>query len=78
MASNPLFEKAVLDREQLLVIRNINRPCIVFWSMGNESGNGTNFVKAAEWIKSFDNTRLLHYESVHRQDDTSDKIYDGT
>ena len=76
MASNPLFEKAVLDREQLLVIRNINRPCIVFWSMGNESGNGTNFVKAAEWIKAFDNTRLLHYESVHKQDDTSDKIYD--
>ena len=76
VASNPLFENAVLDREQQLVIRNINRPCILFWSMGNESGNGTNFVKAAEWIKSFDNTRLLHYESVHKQDDTSDSIYD--
>jgi len=75
-ASNLLFEKAILDREQQLVIRNLNRPSIVFWSMGNESGNGSNFVKAAEWIKAFDNTRLLHYESVHNQDGTSDKIYD--
>ena len=44
--------------------------------MGNESGLGTNFVEAAKWIKNFDDTRLLHYESVHKQDDTSDEIFD--
>lgn len=75
-AGNKIFEKAVLDREKLLVIRDVNRPCVVFWSMGNESGLGENFIKAAEWIKSFDETRLLHYESVHRQDETSDSIFD--
>ena len=76
MASSPIFTRSVLDREQLLVKRDINRPCVIFWSMGNESGLGTNFVEAAKWIKSFDDTRLLHYESVHKQDDTSDEIFD--
>ncbi len=76
MASNPLFEKAILDREQLLVTRDINRPSVILWSLGNESGYGSNFRKAAEWIKSFDKTRLLHYESIHKQDDTSDDILD--
>ena len=76
MASNPLFEKAILDREQILVTRDINRPCVILWSLGNESGYGTNFRKAAEWIKSFDTTRLVHYESVYKQDNTSDDVLD--
>ena len=75
-ASNQLFYKGILDREKICVARDINRPCVIMWSMGNECGNGHNFTKAAEWIKSFDNTRLLHYESVHNQGDTTDKPYD--
>ena len=75
-ASNKLFYKAILDRQKSNIIRNYNRPSIVIWSMGNESGNGTNLTQAAEWIKAFDNTRLLHYESVHNQGDTTDAPYD--
>ena len=75
-ASNPLFYKAILDREKLCVKRDVNRPCVVFWSMGNETGNGHNLTKAAQWIKAFDNTRLLHYESYHNQGDTTDAPYD--
>ncbi len=75
-ASNPLFYKGILDRQKICLTRDINRPCVIIWSMGNESGNGHNFTKAAEWIKAFDNTRLLHYESVHNQGDTSDAPYD--
>lgn len=75
-ASNKLFYKGILDREKLCVTRDINRPCVVIWSMGNESGNGHNLTQAAKWVKDFDNTRLLHYESVHNQGDTTDEIYD--
>ncbi|MCR4953648.1 MAG: DUF4981 domain-containing protein [Treponema sp.] len=75
-AGSKLFKDAILDREQLLVTRDINRPSVIFWSMGNESGLGENFVEAAKWIKAFDDTRLLHYESVHKQDQTSDEIFD--
>lgn len=76
MASNELFANAILDRQMILMARDFNRPCVVFWSMGNESGYGASFRHAAEKMKQLDDTRLLHYESVHKQDDTSDDIFD--
>lgn len=76
LASDERFRKAIADRSESLVKRDINRPCVVFWSLGNESGYGTNMLAAGELVKSLDNTRLLHYESTHRLDDTSDEILD--
>ena len=63
-AKAPQFAKAILDREQRNVIRDKNRTCIIMWSLGNESGYGQNFIDAAKWIKGYDDTRLLHYEST--------------
>ncbi len=76
IAMDERFKKAILDRSELLVTRDINRPCVVFWSLGNETGLGANIIEAAKLVKSLDNTRLLHYESVHKLDDTSDSIFD--
>lgn len=76
LASDERFKKAILDRAEALVKRDINRPCVMFWSLGNESGYGTNMLAAGELVKSLDNTRLLHYESTHKLDDTSDEILD--
>lgn len=76
LASDERFEKGIKDRAEALVKRDINRPCAVFWSLGNESGYGTNLLKAGELVKALDDTRLLHYESTHRLDDTSDAILD--
>lgn len=47
-----------------LVHRDVNRPCVVIWSMGNESAYGCNFEKALAWTKSFDDSRLTQYESA--------------
>ncbi|MBQ8790807.1 MAG: DUF4981 domain-containing protein [Ruminiclostridium sp.] len=76
LASDGRFKKAITDRARLLVARDINRPSVVFWSLGNESGYGTNLRAAAEYIKSVDDTRLVHYESTHKLDDTSDDVLD--
>ncbi|MCH5324042.1 MAG: DUF4981 domain-containing protein [Eubacterium sp.] len=76
LARDPRFKTAITDRARLLVSRDINRPCVMFWSLGNESGYGENLRAAAEYIKSTDDTRLVHYESTHRLDDTSDDILD--
>ena len=76
LASDNRFTKAITDRAEALVKRDINRPCVVFWSLGNESGYGTNMLKAGELVKALDDTRLLHYESTHKLDDTSDEILD--
>lgn len=76
LASDDRFRTAIADRAKLLVSRDYNRPCVVFWSLGNESGYGSSLLFAGEWIKQNDDTRLLHYESTHRLDDTSDGILD--
>ncbi len=66
IAMNPISDAFVLDRQQRNVHRDKNHPCILIWSMGNESGWGASFEKAGRWVKQFDDTRLLHYEgSVH-------------
>jgi beta-galactosidase len=62
IAMAEISDSIVLDREQRNVIRDKNHPCILFWSMGNESGWGASFEKAGRWIKAYDDTRLLHYE----------------
>ncbi len=76
LASDERFRKAIIDRARLLVSRDINRPSVIFWSLGNESGYGTNLRAAAEYVKAYDDTRILHYESTHKLDDTSDDVLD--
>ena len=71
---NPMFEEAILDRTRLNVIRDKNRPCIVMWSLGNESGMSTAIEKAGRWIKAYDPTRLVHYESILQNEKFSQDV----
>ena len=45
-----------------MVIRDVNHPSIIIWSLGNESGYGQNHDLMANWIQEYDNSRLIHYE----------------
>ena len=63
LADDPMYKKTILDRVQRCVLRDKNRPCVLIWSMGNESGYGVGFIEAGQWVKENDPTRLLHYES---------------
>ena len=62
LAQDPEYGEAILDRVQHCVIRDKNRPSILIWSMGNESGMGRNFHEALRWTKEYDPSRLTHYE----------------
>lgn len=64
LARDKRFAKAILDRVQRNVIRDKNNACVIFWSLGNESGYGENFAEAGKWVKEYDPSRLLHYESI--------------
>lgn len=75
LANAPEWEQAILDRQQRNVMRDKNEACVVFWSMGNESGFGINFEKAAKWMKEYDPTRLLHYESLWEMDENHKNDY---
>ncbi|MFR1411387.1 MAG: glycoside hydrolase family 2 TIM barrel-domain containing protein [Akkermansia sp.] len=61
ISRKPSWKKAHVERNMSMVHRSKNHPSIVFWSLGNESGNGPNFVAASEAIRACDNTRPLHY-----------------
>lgn len=63
-ADNPEFLEATMDRTKRCVQRDKNRPCVVVWSMGNESAYGCCFEAALAWTKHFDPARLTHYESA--------------
>ncbi|RHP86032.1 hypothetical protein DXA36_20060 [Eisenbergiella sp. OF01-20] len=64
-ANNELFEKTILDRIQMMVIRDRNRTSVLIWSMGNESGYSKAFEKVARWIRAENPSRLVHYQSMH-------------
>ncbi len=68
LASEPSWAAAFIDRTQRLVIRDRNYPCVVFWSLGNESGWGPNFAATGAWIKEYDSTRFIHYEGAQGPD----------
>ena len=63
IAQNPLFHEAIIDRVKRNVVRDKNCASVIFWSMGNESGYGKSFEEAGRWVKEYDPSRLLHYES---------------
>lgn len=65
LANRKEYEKPILDRIDRMISRDINRPSVIFWSLGNESGYSKAFEKAARYIKSVDRTRLIHYQSMH-------------
>lgn len=64
IADNPEWELTIVDRVRRLVTRDKNRPSVIFWSLGNESGFGRCFKSAISELKKIDETRLVHYEST--------------
>ncbi len=74
LANDPAFAHVVLDRVQRCVRRDQNRPCVVAWSMGNESSHGVCFYQALSWTKKYDPSRLTHYEGAYpaREEDVKD------
>ena len=70
IANDPTWTAQWIDRGKRMVERDKNQPCIIMWSMGNEAGDGENFVKLYEWIKSRDNTRPVAYQPAWHEDHT--------
>lgn len=62
-----IFTEAILDRNQRNVLRDKNNPCIIMWSLGNEAGCSKSIEDAGRWVKSYDPSRLVHYEGAFWQ-----------
>ena len=70
LAKNPSYKKAHLERNQRNVQRGFNHPSIIFWSLGNEAGDGPNFEQCYKWIKAEDPSRACQYEQARQKDHT--------
>ena len=61
LSSDPSYTQAYIDRAERMVMRDRNHPSIIFWSMGNESGYGSNHKKMIEKTRELDSSRPIHY-----------------
>lgn len=64
LTNDAMWSNAFLERAVRMVERDKNHPSIISWSLGNESGSGFNHAMMAQWIKSYDETRFIHYEGA--------------
>ena len=76
LADKPEWQAAHLDRMERMVERDKNHPSIIIWSMGNEAGDGNNFLKGYKWIKSRDNSRPVQYERAEKSTNTTERHTD--
>lgn len=61
-STDPAWREAFLDRIRRTVTRDRNHPSVILWSLGNESGAGSNITAMADWVRGHDPSRLIHYE----------------
>ncbi len=64
LPNDPAWLVSFVDRAIRMVERDKKHPCVVIWSLGNESGWGPNLAAMAGWIHDNDPTRPVHYEGA--------------
>ncbi|MBQ9371608.1 MAG: DUF4981 domain-containing protein [Thermoguttaceae bacterium] len=68
LTRDPNWTNAFVDRNVRMALRDRNHPSVVFWSLGNENGNGDNMRRCYEAVKRLD-SRFIH---CHGEDSASD------
>ncbi len=85
ISNRPEWIPAFVDRIDRMVLRDRNHPSVIFWSLGNEAGNGSNFAACYDAAKELD-SRPVHYEGTrmggvdfggNRFSDFYSKMYPG-
>lgn len=80
----PSWIPAFVDRIDRMVLRDRNHPSVIFWSLGNEAGGGSNFQVCYDAARKLD-SRPIHYEGTrdgkpyggNRFSDLYSKMYPG-
>ncbi|TSA34360.1 MAG: DUF4981 domain-containing protein [Porphyromonadaceae bacterium] len=72
LADRQEWAAAHLDRTISMVERDKNHPSILIWSLGNESGDGSNMLADYKWIKKRDPSRPVQYERAEKSTNTAE------
>ncbi|HZL76538.1 MAG TPA: glycoside hydrolase family 2 TIM barrel-domain containing protein, partial [Bacteroidales bacterium] len=76
LGDKPEWAAAHLDRMQRMVERDKNHPSVIIWSLGNEAGDGHNFLADYKWTKGRDATRPVQYERAEQSTNTTERHTD--
>ena len=71
----PEWKEMLFGRMRATYQRDKNHPAVIIWSLGNESFGGETMYEMSNLVRSWDDTRLVHYEGVFwdpRYPDTTD------
>lgn len=67
LTDSPEWTEAYLDRARRMMERDKNHPCIIMWSVGNESGVGRNHRAMADYFHSRIEGCIVHSEDISRR-----------
>jgi len=76
LGDKPEWAAAHLDRAVRMVERDKNHPSVIIWSLGNEAGDGNNFLANYKWIKGRDESRPVQYERAEKSTNTTERHTD--
>ncbi len=74
LSASAEWTAAYMERATRMVLRDKNHPSVITWSLGNESGAGANQAAMYGWIKEYDRTRYVQYESCNPERNITDII----
>ena len=63
--SRPEWRECVLDRANSMFQRDKNHVSVLFWSCGNESFGGQDILDMANFFRTQDPGRVVHYEGCY-------------
>ena len=75
ISNTPSWIPAFKDRMERVIQRDKNHPSVIFWSMGNEGGNGANFDEVYKLAHQLDPSRPVHYEGKNEVADIDSHMY---
>ena len=76
LADNPLWKDAFVARVERMIARDKNHASIIIWSLGNESGNGSNIEAEGNKARVMDPTRPIQWEPVMRTEGFQSRVSD--
>lgn len=75
ISDKPTWVGAYVDRIERVIQRDKNHPSVIFWSLGNEAGNGDNFWEMRKCAKELDPSRPIHYQGKNEVADIDSHMY---
>lgn len=75
LSRKPEWRKTHVERNENNYLNYKNHPCVIFWSLGNESGPGENMKHAADALHALDPSVVVHYEGNSSYGDIDSSMY---